>query len=128
MTPGIRWQRGGRSAPPAPQLPGSAGSVDLLGPHALQVHSGHLGLGDGVCRTLAITGFPREVGPGWLQPLLEHPGRFDVALHVEPVPTAVATTGCAGSSPAWSPPAGQIWPKAGWSIRSSTRQPATPTT
>jgi type IV secretory pathway VirB4 component len=91
MTPGIRWQRGGRSAPPAPQLPGSAGSVDLLGPHALQVHSGHLGLGDGVCRTLAITGFPREVGPGWLQPLLEHPGRFDVALHVEPVPTAVAT-------------------------------------
>ncbi len=91
MTPAIRGHYRGRPATPAPQSPGSGGSVDLLGPHALQVHSGHLRLGDGVCRTLAITGFPREVGPGWLQPLLEHPGRLDVALHVQPVPTAVAT-------------------------------------
>ncbi len=90
MTPAIRRHHRGRPASGS-QLPGSAGSVDLLGPHALQVHSGHLDLGDGVCRTLAITGFPREVGPGWLQPLLEQPGRFDVALHVQPVPTAVAT-------------------------------------
>jgi len=100
MTPSIRRHHRGRPAAPALPLSelagsagpaGSAGSVDLLGPHALQVHSGHLELGDGVCRTLVITGFAREVGPGWLQPLLEHPGRFDVALHIEPVPTAVAT-------------------------------------
>jgi hypothetical protein len=41
-------------------------------------------------QTLAVTGYPREVGPGWLQPLLDHPGPIDVALHLEPLPTVVA--------------------------------------
>ena len=41
-------------------------------------------------RTLAVTGYPREVGPGWLEPLLDHPGPIDVALHLDPVPPAVA--------------------------------------
>ena len=67
-----------------------SGPVGLLGPHAIEVHSAHLRVGGGVCRSFAITGYPREVGPGWLQPLLEHPGRLDVALHIEPVPTALA--------------------------------------
>lgn len=92
MTAVSSWRRRSRAAhsqKPSRSLE-SSGAVDLLGPHAVAVHSGYLGLGDGVCRTLAITGFPREVGPGWLQPLLEHPGRVDVALHVEPVPTALA--------------------------------------
>jgi type IV secretory pathway VirB4 component len=44
-----------------------------------------LAVGDGVCRSFAVVGYPREVGYGWLAPLLEHPGRLDVALHVEPV-------------------------------------------
>ncbi len=93
MTPVPGWARRRRLAAHQPRRArprASTGAVDLLGPHAVAVHSGYLGLGDGVCRTLAITGFPREVGPGWLQPLLEHPGRVDVALHVEPLPTALA--------------------------------------
>jgi type IV secretory pathway VirB4 component len=39
---------------------------------------------------LQITGYPREVGRGWLEPLSTHPGRLDVALHILPVPPAVA--------------------------------------
>jgi type IV secretory pathway VirB4 component len=35
-------------------------------------------------------GYPREVGPGWLEPLTAHPGRLDIALHVEPVPAEIA--------------------------------------
>jgi type IV secretory pathway VirB4 component len=38
-----------------------------------------------VCRSFAVVGYPREVGYGWLAPLLEHPGRLDVALHIEPM-------------------------------------------
>ncbi|MHB1615270.1 MAG: VirB4 family type IV secretion system protein [Actinomycetes bacterium] len=68
----------------------ASGPVGLLGPHAIDVHAQHLHVGGGMCRSFAITGYPREVGPGWLQPLLEHPARVDVALHVEPVPTALA--------------------------------------
>jgi hypothetical protein len=59
-------------------------------PHALEVGARHLGVGDGECRNFAVTGYPREVGPGWLAPLLEHPGRIDVALHIDPIATDVA--------------------------------------
>ena len=37
-----------------------------------------------------MSGYPDEVGAGWLEPLLSYPGRFDVALHIEPIPPAVA--------------------------------------
>ena len=40
--------------------------------------------------SFAVTGFPREVHPGWLAPLLTYPGRLDVALHVEPIDPATA--------------------------------------
>jgi hypothetical protein len=46
--------------------------------------------GGTLCRTFAIVGYPREVGPGWLEPLLRHPGPVDVAVHIEPVPPQVA--------------------------------------
>jgi hypothetical protein len=46
---------------------------------------------DGDCAvTLAVTGYPAEVAPGWLEPLTSYPGRLDIALHIEPVPPAVA--------------------------------------
>jgi type IV secretory pathway VirB4 component len=38
-----------------------------------------------------VTGYPREVGLGWLEPLATHPGRLDVALHTEPIPATVAS-------------------------------------
>ena len=37
-----------------------------------------------------MTGYPAEVAPGWLEPLTSYPGRLDIALHIEPVPPAVA--------------------------------------
>jgi hypothetical protein len=63
----------------------------LPGPHAVQVGPRWLQTGGTLHRTLAVAGYPREVGPGWLEPLLDHPGPIDVALHLQPVPTAVAT-------------------------------------
>jgi hypothetical protein len=40
--------------------------------------------------TFAIVGYPREVHPGWLQPLLTYPGRVDVSLHIEPIDPVTA--------------------------------------
>jgi type IV secretory pathway VirB4 component len=62
----------------------------LPGPDALEVGPRTLHSGATLHQTLAVTGYPREVGPGWLQPLLDHPGPIDVAMHVEPVATVVA--------------------------------------
>jgi type IV secretory pathway VirB4 component len=51
-----------------------------------------LRVGDGYTATLAVTGYPAEVGPAWLEPLLAWPGRLDLALHIEPLPTALAAS------------------------------------
>jgi type IV secretory pathway VirB4 component len=64
--------------------------VGLPGPHAVQAAAGWVESGGIRHRTLAVTGYPREVGPGWLEPLLDHPGPIDVALHLHPLPAAVA--------------------------------------
>jgi type IV secretory pathway VirB4 component len=56
-----------------------------VGARQLEVGSDHLA-------SFAIVGFPREVHPGWLTPLLTYPGRLDVSVHVEPVDPATAAT------------------------------------
>jgi len=71
-----------RPLPPAP--------AGLPGPDALEVAPRSLRAGATLCRTLAVTGYPREVGPGWLEPLVTFPGPVDVSLHVEPIPAPVA--------------------------------------
>jgi type IV secretory pathway VirB4 component len=67
------------------------GSAALgIGPPAIQIQPRRLDLGDGACASLVVTGYPREVGPGWLEPLLTYPGRLDVALHIDPIPPQIA--------------------------------------
>ncbi|WP_219416945.1 VirB4 family type IV secretion system protein [Pseudonocardia nigra] len=62
-------------------------------PDSLIVGTRHLEIGEGQhVASLAIVGFPREVHPGWLDPLLTHPGRIDVAVHVEPVDPVTAAS------------------------------------
>src|SRR5439155_5763723 len=50
----------------------------------------YLRVGDGYCATLAVTGYPAEVGAAWPQPLLSWPGRLDVAMHIDPLPAPTA--------------------------------------
>ena len=73
------WHRAGR---PSLRL--------LFGPDAIQTSASSLRTGTQSIRTFAVTGYPREVGPGWLAPLLTATGTFDVALHVDPMPPAMA--------------------------------------
>jgi type IV secretory pathway VirB4 component len=74
-----------RRRPPA-QPPGP------FGPDAVEVRPRSLRVGDGVCATFAVTGYPAEVPLGWLEPLIADPGRLDVSLHIEPIPAQVAAT------------------------------------
>lgn len=64
--------------------------ADFLGPSALRVGSRSIRLPEGMCASFAITGYPREVGAGWLEPLLTYPGHLDLSLHIEPIPPMVA--------------------------------------
>ncbi|MBO4161391.1 DUF87 domain-containing protein [Micromonospora sp. MMS20-R2-23] len=54
-------------------------------PAAISVSPGHVQVGDGYAATYVLCGYPAEVGPAWLDPLLSYPGRVDVAVHLDPV-------------------------------------------
>ncbi|MET9628308.1 DUF87 domain-containing protein [Lentzea sp. NPDC006480] len=59
-------------------------------PDAIAVHPRSLEVGGEWVASFAVTGYPREVQPGWLQPLLTHAGRLDVSLHCEPIDPVTA--------------------------------------
>jgi type IV secretory pathway VirB4 component len=80
-------RRARRAATMASEPPGIP---RLPGPDAIQVGPRWLRVGGSWCRTLAVSGYPREVGLGWLEPILAAPGTLDVALHVEPIPPLIA--------------------------------------
>src|SRR2546430_14463341 len=78
--------RGGTGADRA----AAAALAATIGPSAVEVGARYGRVGDGYASTLVVTGYPTEVGPAWLEPLLAWPGRLDVTLHIEPIPTADA--------------------------------------
>ncbi|MEU1900601.1 SCO6880 family protein [Nocardiopsis dassonvillei] len=59
-------------------------------PAEVEIAVRHLRVGGGVSATWAVTGYPAEVGYGWMEPLLTYPGRLDVSLHIEPIPPQTA--------------------------------------
>ena len=80
----------GRRVPPAaavtgPRPIGTPSLADLIAPAAVEVGRDHLRLEQEYVRVLAVTGFPRTVGPGWLAPLLEFAEPIEVSLHIEPL-------------------------------------------
>jgi type IV secretory pathway VirB4 component len=85
MTTRARTRRGQRRPTTRPSSRAAA-----FTPDALSVGARHLEVGNEWVSSFAVTGFPREVHPGWLAPLLTYPGRLDVAVHVEPIDPATA--------------------------------------
>lgn len=69
-----------------------AGDAGAFAPHAVTIGARHVEVDSAWVATLAVTGFPREVGPAWLAPLLSHPGRLDIAVHIEPVDSVTAAS------------------------------------
>ena len=69
---------------------GAAGGILPGGPDGVEVGGRSVRVGEEYATTLVVTGYPAEVGAGWLEPILAYPGRVDVVLHIEPVPPQVA--------------------------------------
>ncbi|GHH62407.1 VirB4 family type IV secretion system protein [Lentzea cavernae] len=63
---------------------------NAFAPDAISIHPRALEVGGEWVASFAVTGYPREVHPGWLQPLLTYPGRVDVSLHIEPIDPVTA--------------------------------------
>ncbi|GGS53782.1 VirB4 family type IV secretion system protein [Actinokineospora fastidiosa] len=78
----------GNHGPSGPAAPSAAAFT----PDALSVAARHLEVGGEWVASFAVVGFPREVHPGWLSPLLTYPGRLDVSVHIEPIDPATAAS------------------------------------
>lgn len=61
-----------------------------MGGGGVEVRPRTVRTGDGWAATLAVVGYPAQVGAGWLDPLTSWPGRLDVTVHIDPVPAPVA--------------------------------------
>jgi len=61
--------------------------ADLVAPAVLEVARDHVRLDYHYARTLAVTGYPRSVGPGWLQPLIDFEEPIELSLHLLPLET-----------------------------------------
>lgn len=62
----------------------------LLGPGGVRVELDKVKVGERWQRTLAVTGYPRELPLGWLAPLVKQSRDVEVSLHVEPFPAELA--------------------------------------
>ncbi|WP_284747715.1 VirB4 family type IV secretion system protein [Amycolatopsis sp. RTGN1] len=71
----------------------SGSSAGAFTPDALSVGARHLEVGNEWVASFGVTGYPQEVYPGWLAPLLTYPARLDVSVHVQPVDPATAASG-----------------------------------
>jgi len=66
---------------------GTRSLADLVAPAVLEVARDHVRLDCQYARTLAVTGYPRSVGPGWLQPLIDFEEPIELSLHLLPLET-----------------------------------------
>lgn len=67
---------------------GERSVADLVAPAAVEVGRDHLRLDAQYARTLVVTGYPRNVSPGWLAPLIDFEEPLEISLHLYPLETA----------------------------------------
>jgi conjugal transfer ATP-binding protein TraC len=62
--------------------------AQTLAPAALQVTPNYLQIGDKFVRTIFVGSYPRYLNASWLSPVINMERVFDVAIFVNPQPTA----------------------------------------
>ncbi|UOX88418.1 ATP-binding protein [Amycolatopsis sp. FBCC-B4732] len=68
-------------------------SAEAFTPDSLSVGARHLEVGNEWVASFGVTGYPQEVYPGWLAPLLTYPARLDVSVHVQAIDPVTAASG-----------------------------------
>ncbi|MGH2505744.1 MAG: hypothetical protein ACRDID_24795, partial [Ktedonobacterales bacterium] len=64
---------------------GADGLLDRLAPAAVEIKRDALHVDNLWIRTLAVTGYPRSVLPGWLAMLIDLDEPFELSLHIHPL-------------------------------------------
>ena len=77
--PGLLTRQRHAAQAPLPGGAPGAGQDGLPAPPALQIAARYVEIDGDCAATLAVTGYPAEVAPGWLEPLTSYPGRLDIS-------------------------------------------------
>lgn len=66
---------------------GSSKINDLIAPDSITNEKTFYVIGNRLTRTLIVTGYPRTVYMGWLEPLYSYDANVDISTHITPWPT-----------------------------------------
>ena len=62
---------------------------DIIAPAALEINSNFIRLGEKLVRTIFVLSYPRFLSTNWFSPIINLDKVFDIALHINPVDTAI---------------------------------------
>lgn len=62
----------------------------IIAPAGAEVSQNHLKLGDKIIKTFFVLSYPRFLGTGWFEPLINLPFLFDISIFVNPMDTGTA--------------------------------------
>ncbi len=59
--------------------------LDVIAPERLEIETDHLKIGNTYLRALFISGYPRFVGPGWLEQIINFNSSLDISFFIYPI-------------------------------------------
>lgn len=60
-------------------------ALDIISPPKLEIDFDYIKIGDVYLRTLFVSGYPRFVSPGWLEPIVNFDHSLDISFYIFPV-------------------------------------------
>src|SRR6267154_6847740 len=60
---------------------------DVIAPHALQVNSREIDLGEKIARTFFVISYPRFLTTGWFAPIINMDKVIDISIYIHPMDT-----------------------------------------
>jgi conjugal transfer ATP-binding protein TraC len=70
-------------------LEGMSSIRDLIAPASMKIESTYLELNGKFVRTLFVVTYPRYIGVGWFEPLIDYSATIDIGLHFAPIPSEI---------------------------------------
>jgi len=61
------------------------GILDVIAPSSIEIDFNHIKIGNTYFRTLFVSGYPRFVSPGWLEPVVNFDSSLDIAFYIYPI-------------------------------------------
>ena len=59
--------------------------VDVVAPESVEIDFDHMKINDVYLRSIFVSGYPRFVSPGWLEPIINYDASLDISFYIYPI-------------------------------------------